>query len=118
MNIPRLTQYREMLFRYLKPQRTRVIILAVLLFSSIGLQLANPQILRYFIDTAIQSGTQPPLYATLNYPYNVDMTQIDLLLAAIIFIVVALGHLGFQPQPIRPGIETGVCAILTGGVEV
>ena len=54
MNIPKLTQYRDMLIRYLKPQRTRVAILAMLLCSSIGLQLFNPQIVRYFIDTAIQ----------------------------------------------------------------
>ena len=58
MNIPRLAQYRDMLSKYLKPQQTRVFLLAMLLFGSIGLQLVNPQILRFFIDTAIENGIQ------------------------------------------------------------
>lgn len=94
MNIPRLAQYREMLVKYLAPQRTRVLILAVLLIGSIGLQLVNPQILRSFIDIAIQSGTLPPLAPTLYYPYTVDTAQTQLLLAAIFFIVVALAQQG------------------------
>jgi len=40
-----------MLVHYLRPQRLRVGLLAVLLISSIILQLVNPQILRAFIDT-------------------------------------------------------------------
>ena len=44
-------QYWNLLIDYLKPQWPRVLLLAVLLFSNIGLQLINPQILRYFIDT-------------------------------------------------------------------
>lgn len=46
--------YRSFLARYLGPQRGRVVVLAVLLFGSIGLQLANPQVLRRFIDQATQ----------------------------------------------------------------
>ena len=94
MNIPKIAQYREMLSKYLKPQRSRVLILAVLLFGSIGLQLVSPQILRFFIDTAVQSGTQPYLTPTLPYPYQPDTTQDQLLLAAIIFILVALFQQG------------------------
>ncbi|MBZ0298167.1 MAG: ABC transporter ATP-binding protein/permease [Anaerolineae bacterium] len=90
MNIPKLAQYRDMLIKYLKPQRTRVIMLAVLLFSSIGLQLANPQILRFFIDTAVQGGQQLALTPTLAYPYAADTTQAELLWAAVVFILVAL----------------------------
>ena len=45
-------QYGHMLITYLRPQGRRVTILAVLLLSSIALQIANPQLLRYFIDTA------------------------------------------------------------------
>jgi ATP-binding cassette, subfamily B, bacterial len=91
MNIPKLAQYRDILLRYLKPQRTRVSLLAVLLLSSIGLQLFSPQILRYFIDTAIQSGLQPQLHpAAFLYPEPVDMTQVQLFMAAILFIAVAL----------------------------
>jgi ATP-binding cassette subfamily B protein len=43
---------RELLSRYLLPHRRLVSSLTVLLFSSIGLQLVNPQIMRAFIDTA------------------------------------------------------------------
>lgn len=42
---------------YLSPQRLKVAILTILLLSSIGLQLLNPQILRRFIDTAIAGGS-------------------------------------------------------------
>lgn len=56
MNIS-LRQYLALLTSYLKPQRIRVVLLAVLLLSSIGLQLLDPQILRYFIDTAIAGGS-------------------------------------------------------------
>ncbi|HET8841392.1 MAG TPA: ABC transporter ATP-binding protein [Ktedonobacteraceae bacterium] len=44
---------------YLKPQRGRVLVLATLLFASIGLQLVNPQIIRGFID-ATQAGSPLP----------------------------------------------------------
>ena len=50
--------YRQLLVTYLKPQRSRVICLAITLLSGIGLQVFNPQILRYFIDTAIAGGPQ------------------------------------------------------------
>jgi len=48
--------YWNLLVIYLKPQWIRVAVLAVLLFSSIGLQLVNPQIIRYFIDTTQARG--------------------------------------------------------------
>ena len=57
MNLP-LTPYRNLLGTYLRPQRGRVALLAVLLLSSIGLQLLNPQIIRSFIDTAQAGGPQ------------------------------------------------------------
>ena len=44
-------QYRELLVRYLGPQRPLVLLLALLLFTNLGLQLVNPQILRRFIDS-------------------------------------------------------------------
>ena len=47
-----LKQYSDLLAKYLKPQTGRVIILAVLLLTSIAVQLINPQIVRFFIDTA------------------------------------------------------------------
>ena len=51
MSIP-LKQYGELLAKYLRPQWVQVALLTVLLLGSIGLQLLNPQIIRYFIDTA------------------------------------------------------------------
>jgi len=51
MKIP-LKPYWDLLSTYLKIQKGRVILLILLLLSSIGLQLANPQVVRYFIDAA------------------------------------------------------------------
>ena len=45
-------QYAALLSQYLKPQWIRVTLLAVFIFSAIGLAVFNPQILRYFIDAA------------------------------------------------------------------
>ena len=57
LSAPRLSirfrQYVDLLARYLRPQTGLVTIVAVLLFTSIGLQLVNPQIIRYFIDEAL-----------------------------------------------------------------
>ncbi|MBD1918271.1 MULTISPECIES: ABC transporter ATP-binding protein [Cyanophyceae] len=53
--------YRTILATYLKPQRGRFGWLAIALLGGIGLQLLNPQILRYFIDTAIAGGQQQSL---------------------------------------------------------
>jgi ATP-binding cassette subfamily B protein len=44
--------YRRLLVTYLAPQLRRVLLLALLLAAMIGLQLANPRILRLFIDDA------------------------------------------------------------------
>ena len=55
-------RYWNLLVTYLKPQWTRVILLTVLLFGSIGLQLVNPQIIRYFIDTTQAGGSPGTLF--------------------------------------------------------
>ncbi len=47
-----LGEYFALLRRYLAPQRGLVIGLAILLFASMGLQLAGPQVIRAFIDRA------------------------------------------------------------------
>jgi ABC-type multidrug transport system fused ATPase/permease subunit len=52
MNIP-LRQYSDLLVGYLRPQWPRVLLLAVLLLGSTALPLANPLILRRFIDSAV-----------------------------------------------------------------
>ena len=51
-----VTQFWSVLARYLRPLWRKVALLAVLIFSGIGLQVANPQIIRYFIDTARATG--------------------------------------------------------------
>ncbi|HEX2037210.1 MAG TPA: ABC transporter ATP-binding protein, partial [Chloroflexota bacterium] len=54
----RLGQYRGLLVTYLAPQWRRVLLLALLLATSIALQLLNPQLVRSFIDAA-QAGDGP-----------------------------------------------------------
>jgi ATP-binding cassette, subfamily B, bacterial len=49
---PSLRHYRELLSRYLKPQMGWVILMATVLLAEIAIKLINPQVLRYFLDTA------------------------------------------------------------------
>ena len=51
------------LAHYLRPQWTRTVVLGSLLFAAIGLELANPQILRVFIDSATQGAAMDRLVA-------------------------------------------------------
>ena len=46
------TSDRALLATYLRPEWPRALLLGLLLFAAIGLQLANPQIVRTFIDQA------------------------------------------------------------------
>jgi ATP-binding cassette subfamily B protein len=55
MRIP-LRQYWRLLVAYLRPQWPRALLLAVLLAASVALQLFNPLVIRYFIDTATAGG--------------------------------------------------------------
>ena len=43
---------RDFVATYLRPQRPRLALLAVLFFAGIGLQLANPLLAKTFIDQA------------------------------------------------------------------
>ncbi|MBI4928149.1 MAG: ABC transporter ATP-binding protein [Anaerolineae bacterium] len=52
MTLP-LKHYSELLASYIKPQLARFVFLSVLLFSSIALQVFNPQVIRSFIDAAL-----------------------------------------------------------------
>ena len=72
-----LQSYQALLVQYLKPQWRRMVLLSLLLLTSVGLQLVNPQILRYFIDTALVSNATSPL-----------------LLAGLLFIGIALLNQG------------------------
>lgn len=78
MELP-LRQYLRLLAKYLKPQSRRSLLMGLLLLTSIGLQLANPQVLRYFIDTATNKGSVP-----------------SLMIAAIVFIAIALTNQGIS----------------------
>ncbi|MDT8304765.1 MAG: ABC transporter ATP-binding protein, partial [Anaerolineae bacterium] len=52
--MPSSRSYLDLLWRYLRPQRGWVVLLAVLVLGGIGLQLANPQLIRRFLDAAEQ----------------------------------------------------------------
>ena len=54
---PKSRSYRDFLFTYLAPQKWRVALMSVLILMGILLQLLNPQIVRYFIDTATAGGS-------------------------------------------------------------
>jgi ATP-binding cassette, subfamily B, bacterial len=56
LNQPRPRLYRDLLGRYLLPLWPRALAMACLLLSGIALQLAGPQVIRYFIDTAQAGG--------------------------------------------------------------
>ncbi|HEX6508389.1 MAG TPA: ABC transporter ATP-binding protein [Chloroflexota bacterium] len=70
-----------LLVAYLSPQRTRVLLLAALLFASIGLQLANPQVVSFFIDTAQKGGSDTAL----------TWAAVAFLVIALVQQIVALG---------------------------
>jgi ATP-binding cassette, subfamily B, bacterial len=89
MNVP-LKRYFALLSEYLRPQSRRVLMLAVLLFASVGLQLLNPQILRAFIDTATTQGSQR-----------------DMFIAALLFIGVALANQALSVGAAYLGENTG-----------
>ena len=48
--------YWTFLRRYLQPQAGRVAAMALMILASIGLALVNPQVIRYFLDTAQANG--------------------------------------------------------------
>ncbi|CAG0933464.1 putative ABC transporter ATP-binding protein [Thermoflexales bacterium] len=63
-----MNQAIQLLVQYLKPLRLWVVCLAVLIITGIGLQLINPLIIRYFIDTAVAGeDTRPLLLAALAF---------------------------------------------------
>ena len=63
MELP-IRRYGDLMFEYLYPLRRKVGLLAGLIFTTLALQLINPQIIRSFIDTAVStSDTQPLIWA-------------------------------------------------------
>ncbi len=72
-----IRQYWNLLRHYLRPQRARVAVLAILLLSSIALQVANPQVIKRFIDRAVAG--EPGLVGL-----------------AALFLIVAISHQAFM----------------------
>ena len=60
MHIP-LKEYSAPLATYLRPLRRRMGVLALLIFTSTGVQLVSPQIVRHFIDQAVQGAAPSQL---------------------------------------------------------
>ena len=56
-----LKHYWDLLSHHIRPQRGAFTLLAVLLLGNIGLQIANPQIMRTFIDAALAGEAQQRL---------------------------------------------------------
>jgi ATP-binding cassette, subfamily B, bacterial len=56
-----LGKYWELLSVYLRPLRGKVLLLGLLMLATIGLQVANPQIIRFVLDTAQGTGDMQPL---------------------------------------------------------
>ena len=82
MTIP-LRDYFNLLRIYLKPHQQRVWLLAFLMLITLGLQLVNPQIIRYFIDAAVGAG-------------SVSAQAGNLLGAALLFLAGAILLQGLQ----------------------
>lgn len=80
LGLPSYQRYWRFLVQYLAPLHSKVWLLALLIFASIGLQLVNPQIIRSFIDIALAAGSDVANTATMG----------PLLLAAISFFVATL----------------------------
>jgi ATP-binding cassette, subfamily B, bacterial len=72
--------YLSFLITYLKPQWRRALLMAVLLLINIALNLLNPQILKYFIDTLVSEKT--PSFS------------FRLIFAAVAFIIISFANLG------------------------
>ncbi len=77
--------YHKFLVTYLSPQRGRVVGLTGALFASIGLQVLNPQILRYFIDAAVAGGPQRLLVLAALGFMAIALTRQSLAVAATYF---------------------------------
>jgi ATP-binding cassette, subfamily B, bacterial len=68
-------QQTDLLATYLRPQRTRVVVLGVLLLAGMALELLNPQVIRFFLDTAESGGPQRALYIAAAVFIGVSLVQ-------------------------------------------
>ena len=85
----RSNQYWQLLVNYLGPQRRRVAMLIALMVGTIGLQLVNPQIIRYFLDQLETGGALSRLTgAAVLFMVMTIVSQIVLLAATYVGEVV------------------------------
>jgi len=92
MKVP-IKQYYNLLATYLKSQWRWVVVLAILILVTIGLKLANPQILRVFIDTATQGGereTLPQILRVFIDTATQGSERATLIRAALLFFGIAI----------------------------
>ena len=85
-----LRRYSALLLRYLAPQWQKAALMTVLILGSIGLQLLVPQILRFFIDTAVANGALEVLFR-----------------AALLFLGVALANQLLMAAATYTGADVG-----------
>ncbi len=81
MNVP-IRQYWNLLSTYLKSQWRWVVVLSFLILVTIALRLANPQILRLFIDTATEGGAYPILIRAALAYFGIALLSQGLAVAA------------------------------------
>lgn len=70
-----LRQYVGLLRHYLRSQRPSIIGLAVLLVAGLAMQLVNPQLIRYFIDSAQHADTNRSLWIAAALFIGVSLLQ-------------------------------------------
>ena len=68
-------QYSALLLKYLRQQKGIVALSSVLILTNIGLQLVNPQIMRYFIDEAVAGSPLRNLMAAAGVFVAVALVQ-------------------------------------------
>jgi ATP-binding cassette subfamily B protein len=74
MNIP-LRQYASLLRNYLSNQRASIFWLSVLLLAGLAMQLINPQLIRYFIDSAQGAESDRALWIAAGLFIGVSLMQ-------------------------------------------
>lgn len=70
-----IREYWNLLYHYFKPMWGKFLLLVVLLLASIGLQLLNPFVLRFFIDTAMAGGAVRSLYVAAFLFISIALVQ-------------------------------------------
>lgn len=70
-----MRQYVGLLSRYLRAQRSSIVWLAVLLIAGLLMQLVNPQLIRYFIDSAQGADTTQALWIAAALFIGVSLVQ-------------------------------------------